>query len=70
MILPEHVAQSIHTIVANASEPSVTALEAHIADLEQELKNQDFRLQFFYNQCVSTSHLLGVAQGQLNKMKN
>jgi hypothetical protein len=68
-LLSDHVAQSIHTIIANTSEPSTTALQAHVSDLEQELKNQDFRLQFLYNQRVSISQLLATAKNQLDKMK-
>ena len=69
-LLPDHIAQSIRGIVANVTEPSPSALQAHVADLEQELKNQDFRLQLIYNQRSTTSSLLAAAKGQLEKMKN
>ena len=62
--------QSIRSIVANVIEPSNAALQAHIADLEQELKNQDFRLQYIFNQRSTTSSLLAAAKGQVEKAKN
>ena len=68
-ILPDNIVQSIRGLVANTTEPSNAALQAHIADLEQELKNEDFRLQYIFSQRSTTSSLLAAAKGQLEKMK-
>jgi len=46
--------------IANGTpiEPSRIALQAHIADLEADLRNVDFRLQNFYHQRTVISGIL------------
>ena len=39
-------------------EPSCIALQAHIADLEADLRNADFRLQNFFHQHTVISSIL------------
>lgn len=46
-------------------DPSRIALQAHIADLEADLRNVDFRLQNFYHQRTVISNILEAAVAQL-----
>jgi hypothetical protein len=54
--------------VANGTtiHPSRIALQAHIADLEADLRNVDFRIQNFYHQCTVISRILEDATLRLN----
>jgi hypothetical protein len=45
--------------------PSRAALQAHVADLEAELRNVDFRLQNFYHQRTVVAGILEGAIEQL-----
>jgi hypothetical protein len=47
-------------------EPSRIALQAHISDLEADLRNVDFRLQNFYHQRTVISGILEDAIARLN----
>jgi len=47
-------------------EPSRIALQAHISDLEADLRNIDFRLQNFYHQRTVISGILEDAIARLN----
>jgi|GEM_PF-6776511 len=67
-VLPEPVPDAIRTIALQRSEPSLVALRSHIASLEQEIRNNDFQLQFIFHQCTSTSALLAAAKKQLDKL--
>jgi hypothetical protein len=49
--------------------PSLDVLNAHIADLRQDLRNFNFKLQYIYNQRQSTISLLHTARRQLDKLK-
>ena len=46
-------------------EPSHIALQAHIADLEADLRNVDFHLQNFFHQCTVISGILEDATSRL-----
>lgn len=46
-------------------DPSTSSLQAHIADLEADLRNIDFRLQNFYHQRIALATLLTDAQARL-----
>jgi hypothetical protein len=48
--------------------PSSQALQAHFADLEQEVRDIDFRLHFMYRQRLSTLELLNAAKSRLDKL--
>jgi len=47
-------------------DPSRTALQAHIADLEADLRNVDFRLQNFFHQRTVIYGILEDALVRLN----
>lgn len=47
-------------------EPSRIALQAHISDLEADLRNVDFRLQNFFHQRTVISGILEDAVAQLS----
>jgi len=51
-------------------EPSRVALQAHIADLEADLRNVDFRLQNFYHQRTVVFGILEDAVARLNTEYN
>lgn len=51
-------------------EPSRTALKAHVADLEADLRNVDFRLQNFYHQRCVISGILEDAVARLSDLPN
>lgn len=51
-----------------ASKPNAEALNGHIRELEFELHNLEFRLQYFYNQRSLTIQNLGVAKRQLDSL--
>ena len=63
-------ALAVAEAVANkpAIEPSSFALQAHIHDLEAELRNVDFRLQNFYHQRSVISGILDDAICQLQTL--
>jgi len=63
-------ATAIRTIAQGpVPEPSSDALQAHITELEQDLRNVEFRLQFLYHQRTSTSDLLNTARRQADRVK-
>lgn len=51
-------------------EPSHPALQAHIADLEADLRNVDFRLQNFYHQRSVIAGILADAVSRLQTEYN
>ena len=53
---------------APASKPNAKALSGHIRELEFELHNLEFRLQYFYNQRSLTVQNLGIAKRQLDSL--
>jgi hypothetical protein len=62
-ILPDPVEDQIKTLVSGPDiEPSSDGLKAHISDLETDLRNTEFRLQFLYHQRNSTLELLKAAR--------
>lgn len=65
------VLNSISTIVAGSSteHPSLQALNAHIADIEQEVRDLDFRLHFLYRQRLAALELLSTAKSRAEKLK-
>jgi hypothetical protein len=54
---------------ATSGDPSPQALQAHIVELDRELRNIDFRLQFLYNQHISTLELLNSAKNLFEKLE-
>jgi hypothetical protein len=61
---------AIQGIAANpVIDPSSKALQAHIGDLEQDLRNTEFRLQFLYHLRTTTLDLLAAARRQLERLK-
>lgn len=47
--------------------PSANTLQAHIADLEADLRNVDFRLQNFYHQRTLIASILFEAKARLSQ---
>lgn len=69
-LLPRDTLDAIQTMSANlVTDPSLNALQAHISDLEQDLRNTEFRLQFLYHQRTTTLDLLAASKRQLEKLK-
>jgi len=69
-LLAESTLAAIHTIAA--APPALAsneALVAHMRDLETELHNCDFRLQFLYNQRISALQLINAARHQIAEAK-
>ena len=56
-------------VLGQIGDPSPTALLAHIADLEQDVRNIEFRLQFLYHNRLSALDLLAIARRQAEKLK-
>jgi hypothetical protein len=54
---------------APAVEPSLIALQAHIYDLERDLRNTEFRLQYLYQERSSLLNLLSTAKQQADRLK-
>jgi len=52
---------------APVSKPSLQALKTHLVDLEQELLDSDFRLQFMYNQRLATLELLNTVRDRITR---
>lgn len=68
--LPAEVELSLHGLAAApAIEPSSTGLQSHIFDLEQDLRNAEFRLQYFYAQRTSLLNNLSAAKVQAERLK-
>jgi FAD synthase len=62
--------QSLHQLSTNPTvQPSTAALEAHIAELEMDVRNAEFRLQFQFNQRKASLELLTNAKRQLERLK-
>jgi len=57
-------------VIANqpALEPSRIALQAHVSDLEGDLRNVDFRLQNFYHQRSVIAGILEDAVARLSEL--
>jgi hypothetical protein len=70
-LMSQEVLHNISTIVAGSSSenPSSQALDAHIADLEQEVRDLDFRLYFLYRQRLAALELLSTAKSRAEKYK-
>jgi hypothetical protein len=62
-----NVARALST--AAADEPSLPGLQAQISDLEQELRNTEFRLQFMFNQRAATLELIQSAKRLVEKLE-
>lgn len=64
-----------HTVIRSIAagspvqNPSLQALTTHLADLEQELRDEDFRLQFLYRQRLATLELINTARSRVEKYK-
>jgi hypothetical protein len=50
-------------------EPSSIALQAHIFDMERDLRNTEFRLQYLYRERMSLLNLLASAKLQADRLK-
>ena len=50
-------------------EPTLEALQSYMSDLEREVRNFDFRLQYLYHSRTSTLNLLAEAKRQADKLK-
>lgn len=69
-LLSESIVQSLNQLSTGPpAQPSVRALESHIDDLEMDVKNAEFRLQFLYNQRKASIELLVNAKRQLERLK-
>jgi hypothetical protein len=67
-LLPADVASAIRSLSNGAAtEPSPEALQAQVAELQRELRNTDFRLQFLYRTRTSTADLLAEAIKQVEQ---
>jgi hypothetical protein len=67
--LPSDTLTSLNALAAGPSvEPSATALQTHMGDLEMELRNTEFRLQYLFQQRVSLLSLLSMAKSQANNL--
>jgi len=65
-LLSEATLVALHTVAAAPTAlASNEALVAHVRDLETELHNCDFRLQFLYNQRLSALQLIDAARRQI-----
>jgi hypothetical protein len=65
-LLPEAILNSVRSL--SAPEPSSAALQAHISDLESELRTTEFRLHFLYHQRSSLIILITEAKKQLDQL--
>ena len=70
-LLSPEAHNAICSIVAGApiQNPSLRALNAYLADLEQELRDEDFRLQFLFRQRLATLELINTAKSRIEKYK-
>jgi len=71
VLLPPGALDNISVIAAanSSQDPSPRALQAHIADLEQELRDADFRLYFLFRQRLSTLESLQAAKDRFEQNK-
>ena len=61
---------SLHDIVQGPpTEPTLEALQSYMDDLEREVRNFDFRLQYLYHARSSTLDLFAEASRQADKLK-
>lgn len=65
-LLPEAVLNSVRSLPV--PEPSSAALQAHVSDLESELRTTEFRLHFLYHQRSSLITLITEAKKQLDQL--
>jgi len=70
-LLPQEALDDISAIVATdaVNNPSVRALQTHIADLEQEVRDADFRLYFLYRQRLAHLEMLSTAKSRVEPLK-
>ena len=70
-LLPRETLDSIAAIVAadSGADPSLKTLLSHIGDLEQEVRDADFRLHFLYRQRLATLSMLSTAKGRAEDYK-
>src|ERR1700675_4896170 len=70
-LLPRETLDSIAAIVAadSGADPSLKTLLSHIGDLEQEVRDADFRLHFLYRQRLATLSMLATAKGRAEDYK-
>ena len=68
-LLPQEALDNIASSAASdlSIDPSMQALQANVADLEQEIRDLDFRLHFMYRQRQSTLALLNTAKSRAEK---
>jgi hypothetical protein len=67
-LLSETMASSIRDIAQGPSiEPSAEALQSHIAELQMDLRNTEFRLQFLYIHRTSLIETIINAKRQAEK---
>lgn len=52
-----------------STKPSLQALTTHLSDLEQEVRDSDFRLQFMYNQRLATLALLKTVRDRIETLE-
>ena len=70
VVLNDTTFSSVKEIAHNfGGDPSAQALQSYIAELQSELRNTDFRLQYLYNQHVNLSTDLAYANLQLKKLQ-
>lgn len=70
--MSQEALDSISAIAAAGpdSSPSLQALQTHIADLEQEVRDADFRLHFLFRQRLATIELLNTARSRVERLKS
>jgi hypothetical protein len=64
-MLMEEVQQSLHQIAAERALPSQSVLQSYITELEQDLRDTEFRLQYLYNHRLSILRFIDSAKRQL-----
>lgn len=69
-LLPQEALDNIAGVATSDSipHPSLQALQSHQADLEQEVRDIDFRLHFMYRQRLATLELLNTAKDRVDKL--
>lgn len=68
--VPSNTAMSIRNIAFGPqTKPSPEALQSYIAELEDDIRNTDFRLQYLYFQCTSLAKLISMAKRHAEQRK-
>jgi len=70
-LLPRDALDNIVAISAadSGNVPSLRALQTHVADLEQEIRDVDFRLHFLYRQRLANIEKLNAAKSSMDRFK-